>query len=155
MHGVAFQGFRLRGAEFARREGADTAGDKYRAGRKLGAGAGQHAKTVIGFLQLGHLFAEMEARFERRNLLQQPVSELLAGAHRHRRDIVDRLVRIQLGALAAGVSEAVDDVGLEAEQAQLEYLEQPAGAGAHDQGICLDGHVGIPAPVAASAVGLR
>ena len=81
----------------------------------------------------------MEHGAHRRDLLHQAVDEFLRAADRQRRDVVDRLVGIQLGALAARVLEGVDDVALDAEQAELEDLEQAGRAGADDQGIGLDG----------------
>ena len=54
--------------------------------------------------------AEMEGRAERLDLLQQPVGQLLAGDDRQRRNVVDRLLGIELGALAAGLVEDVDHV---------------------------------------------
>ena len=83
-------------------------------------GRGQVEAAVLARAQLDHLLAEVEFGPERLDLLQQPVDQLLGAAHRQRRDVVDRLVRIQLGALAARVLQRVDDVGLDAEQPQLE-----------------------------------
>ena len=56
--------------------------------------------------ELHHLLAEVELRLEGLDLLQQPVDQLLRAAHRQRRNVVDRLVRIELRALAAGVRAA-------------------------------------------------
>src|SRR5262249_1835095 len=58
------------------------------------------------------------------------------------RDVVNRLVGIQLGALPAGVLERVDDVRTDAEQPQLEYLEQPAGSSADDDALGGDWRIG-------------
>ena len=69
---------------------------------------------------------------ERFGLLQQPVDQFLRPADRHRRDVVNRLVRIQLGALAADLGERIDDVRADAEQPEFEDLEQTHGAGADD-----------------------
>ena len=41
----------------------------------------------------------------------QPVNELLRAAYRQRRNVVDRFLRIQLGALAAGMRQGIDQVG--------------------------------------------
>ena len=84
-------------------------------------------------------------RLERLDLLHQQVDQLLAGAARHGRDVVDRLVRIELGALAADLVEIVDQLALHAEQAGLEHGEQAARAGADDGHVGLDdvlGHAG-------------
>src|SRR3546814_1342561 len=72
---------------------------------------------------LGHL-PQVEHRLEGLCLLQQAIDQLAAGDHRQRRDVVDRLLRIELGALTAGLVLDVDDVGLEAQQAELERSEE-------------------------------
>ena len=46
---------------------------------------------------------------ERLDLLQQPVDQLLRAAHGQRRNVIDRLVRIELGALAADLRQRIDD----------------------------------------------
>src|SRR5205085_1249461 len=56
----------------------------------------------------------------------------------HGRDVVDRLVGIKLDALAAGVRQRVDDVGLDLQQAQLEHLEEADRAGPDDDGVGFD-----------------
>ena len=83
--------------------------------------------------QLGHFLAEMERGVERLHLVEQPVDQLLSPAHRQRRDVVNRLIRIELGALAAHLGERIDDGGAYAEQSELENLEQAHGPGSDDQ----------------------
>ena len=58
-------------------------------------------------------------------------------------NVVDRLLRIKLGALAADLVEDVDEVRLHVEQAQLEHGEQADRARADDEHVSLDrfGHV--------------
>ncbi len=60
----------------------------------------------------------MKPRLERPDLLEQQLDQPLAGAARHRRDVVDRLVRIELDALAADPIEVVDQLALHVEQAR-------------------------------------
>ncbi len=81
---------------------------------------------------------EMERRAERLDLLHQRVGQPLPGHHRNAGNVVDRLFRIELGALPADLVEDVDEVGLDVEQAKLEHGEQSAGARADDQRISLD-----------------
>ena len=57
-------------------------------------------------LDLGDFLAEMERGMERFHLLQQPVDQFLRAANRQRGDVVDRLVGIELGALAADLRRA-------------------------------------------------
>jgi hypothetical protein len=117
--------------------------------RKLRALAGLDEEAAVVLLAHDADFlAEVEGGAEGLDLLEQVVGEFLAGAHGHGRDVVDRLVGVQLDALAAGVAQRVDDVGLDLQQAQLEHLEQADRAGADDDGVGLDGAV-----VAAGGVG--
>ena len=74
----------------------------------------------------------MKRGVERLGLLQQPVDQFLGAADRQRRDVVDRLVGIQLGALAAGLRQGIDDVGVDSEKPELEDLKQSHGACADD-----------------------
>ena len=76
--------------------------------------------------------AKVELGIERLDLLQQPVDQLLGAADRQRRDVVYRLVRIELGALATRSCQGVEQMRLDAEQAELEHLEQTTGARTDD-----------------------
>ena len=69
---------------------------------------------------LDHL-AEMKLRAERLDLLHQRVDQPLRRDLRDRRNVVDRLLGIKLGALAADLVEDVDEVRLDVEQAEFEH----------------------------------
>ena len=56
-----------------------------------------------------HHLAEVEGRLERLDLLEELVDQPLAGDHRVAGNVVDRLLGIELGALAARPVENVDD----------------------------------------------
>ena len=75
---------------------------------------------------------------ERRDLLHQLLDQALAGNHRIARDVVDRLLRIELRALAARLVEDIDERGAEIEQPELEDGEQADRPGADDDDILLD-----------------
>ena len=60
---------------------------------------------------------------ERLDLLHQCLGKALAGDERNSRNVVDRLFRIELGALSANLIEDVDEMRLHVEQAQLENGE--------------------------------
>ena len=123
----------------ARLERADTAGDDDRLAQQAGAPGGLDKElAVVALLHDGDFLAEVEGWVERLDLLEQRVGQFLAGAHRHRRDVVDRLVRVELDALAARRGQRVDDVRLDLQQAQFEDLEQADRAGADDDGVGLD-----------------
>lgn len=81
---------------------------------------------------LGHFLSQMEGGVKRLGLLQEPVDQFLGAANGQRRDVVDRLIRIQLGALAARLRQGVDDMGADAEKAQFEDLKQSDGTCADD-----------------------
>ena len=68
---------------------------------------------MLGLGEGSSHLAEMEHRLERLDLLEQPVGQLLAGADRKAGDVVDRLFWVKLGALAAGLVENIDDMGLQ------------------------------------------
>ena len=68
----------------------------------------------------------------------QLVGQLLAGDDRQAGNVVDRLLGVELGALAAGSVENVDDVRFDIEKAELEHGKQADGPGANDDGIGLD-----------------
>ena len=75
---------------------------------------------------------------ERLDLLHQRFGEALAGDEGNAGNVVDRLFRIELGALAADLVEDVDQMRLHVEQAQFEHGEQSARARANDQHIGFD-----------------
>ena len=80
---------------------------------------------------------------ERVDLLRQRGGQFAAAGGDHAGHVVDRLVGVQLGALAAGVGQSVNGVAMDVQQTQLEDLEQADWAGADDQGVGLcHGRVG-------------
>ena len=136
---LAFELGRARHVELARLERAHAARDHDGAGIEHRARAGHDAEAAVLLPRdFGDFLAEMQARAERPDLLEQPIGQLLARAHRHGRNVVDRLVGIQLDALAAGRLQRIDDLRLQAEQPELEYLEQAARPGADDDDVRLD-----------------
>ena len=106
---------------------------------ELRARAGLDKKRIV-ILSLHDLnfLAEMHPGRKRLDLLQERLRQFLARAHRHGGNIVNRLVRVKLGALSTGIADRIDDLGLEAEQAEFEYLEQPARASPNDDNVCRD-----------------
>ena len=90
--------------------------------RALG-GFDEEAAIVPLFNRLDFL-PEVEGGAERLDLLEQVVRQFLARAHRNGRDVVDRLVGVQLDALAARVGQRIDHMGLDLQQAEFEHLEQ-------------------------------
>jgi hypothetical protein len=83
----------------------------------------------------------MKHGIERLDLRHQRLGETVAGDVGDAGNVVDRLLGIELGALAARLVEDVDQVRLHVEQAELEHREQPAGARSDDQHVGLDGLV--------------
>jgi len=118
-----------------------TAGsDENGLGDEAGAGRRFHVEAaVFAALHERHFLAQVEGRLERRDLLEQVVGQFLAGAHRHGRNVVNRLVRVQFHALATHRRQGIDDVGLDFKETQFEYLEQADRARADDHGIGIDG----------------
>jgi hypothetical protein len=91
--------------------------------------------AALQALHFRHFLPEMKRRIERLCLFEQAVDQLLSTANRQRRDVVNRLVGIQLGALSAGAGQRIDDMGADAKQAEFENLEQAHGARTDDDGI--------------------
>ena len=85
-----------------------------------------------------HHLVEMKGRPERPDLFHQRVGEALAGDDRERRNVVDRFLRIELGALPADLVEDVDEMRLHVEQAKFKGGEQPAGPRANNEYVSLD-----------------
>ena len=102
---------------------------------------GEPPFAVGGLVEARGHFAEMEDGLERRNLLHQPVGQLLAGADGQAWDVVDRFLGVELGALAARPVENIDQVRLELGEPKLEHGEQAHRARANndDIGGCLAG----------------
>ena len=73
---------------------------------------------------------EVKRRREGFDLFHQTVDQFLAGADRHRRNIVNRLVRVQFGSLAARLVENIDNLAGKVQELQLENREQATRAGA-------------------------
>ncbi len=97
---------------------------------------GAQEERVIGQrLQFDHFFAEVEIGLERPDLFQQTVDQLLGAAHRQRRDVIDGFIRVKLRALAARMLEGIDEVGVNTQQPEFEYLKQPAGPGADNHSV--------------------
>jgi hypothetical protein len=71
-----------------------------------------------------------------RSVSSWPVTMRQAG------DVVRSASPVELGALAAGLVEDVDDVRLDVEEAELEYRKQADRPGADDHGVRLDGACG-------------
>src|SRR4029453_8770290 len=80
-------------------------------------------RRAHGLEAFDHL-GEMERGMERLDLPEQVVDELLAGDDRESGDVVDRLLRIELGALAADLRQDVDEGGLDVEETEFEPREQ-------------------------------
>jgi len=80
----------------------------------------------------------MEGGAEGLDLLHQVIHKPLPRDHGEAGNVVDRLFGIELGALAAGLGQDVDEMGLDVQQAQFEHGEETGGASAHDHDVCLD-----------------
>ena len=123
-----------------RREGAAARGDDDDLGDERLAGVRREPETAVFFARERiDALTEMEGRAEGLDLLHEPIGQLLARNFGERRDVVDRLFGVELGALSADLFEDVDDVGAYVEKAELKYREEAAGAGADDQRVGLDG----------------
>ena len=86
-------------------------------------------------LQRFHHLAEVKGWMERLDLQHEVVDQPLRGHHREAGNVVDRLLRIEFGALAADLGQNVDQMRLDVEQSELEDREQPRRPGADDRDV--------------------
>ena len=101
---LSFEPLDVGHSQASRLERADPCGDDHRARIELRARSGAHVKAARRkLLEPDCFLAEMKRRREGFDLLQQALDQFLSTAHRQRGNVVDRLVRIQLRALPAGV----------------------------------------------------
>ena len=138
-HRGAFIGLDARHRRPLRLERSAAGGNHHHLALEHLAGVGGDAKAGIADLldRLHHL-VEMEGRIERLDLLHQRIGQALAGDEGNAGNVVDRLFRIELGALAADLVEDVDKMRLHVEQAQFENGKQSARARANNQHIGFD-----------------
>ena len=138
--------FELLDALYAQRprlEGADAGrDDHYLAMEARTRGRGHVEGAVLELLHVGHFFAEMKDRSKVMILLEEVFGELIGGADRNRRDVVDGLGRIKLHALAANGAQRINDVALDFKKAKLKNLEEADRTGADDDGIGFDHFIG-------------
>src|SRR6516225_11441896 len=95
----------------------------------------------------------MKRRAERLDLRHEGIADALPGDVRNSGNVVDRLFRIELGALPADLVKDVDDMRLHVEQAELEYGEQPARSRANDENVGLDGFRHKPRAISSLTLG--
>ena len=146
LHRYLLEGLDPRDRRALRLERAATCGDHHRLAAEGGAGVGGESEAAViePFQRLDHL-AEMELRFERLDLLQQIVHQPLGADLGVTGNVVDRLLGIELGALAARPVENVDEVAFDLEEPELEDREQPDRAGSDDHDVRFDWFAHSPA----------
>ncbi len=115
---------------------AHPGGDEHGFGKQPGGFGGFHEEAAIGLaFQHSDFLPEVEGGAEGFDLLEQVVGQLLPGTYRHGGNVVNRFVGVEFDTLPARVSQGVDDVGLDLQQAELEHLEQADRARADDDGV--------------------
>ena len=129
----------LKQTQAARLERTHASGNHHIAGLKVQALRSCHGKAVCMRGQAAHAVPAVKHRRKGLDLGLQPLDQLFAGAAGQAGDVVNGFVAIQLGALAPGVRQAVDDVAADVLQAQLKGLKQPHRPGTDDQCIGGDG----------------
>ena len=129
-------------AQCTRLERTDTCSDHDSLAVELFACIGLYVKFVTVRAHNRHFFAEVHARAEGFDLLKQAFGQFVTGAHRDTGNVVDGFVRIELRTLAARLPNRVNDLGLEAQQSELENLKQAARPGADDDNVRFDQWIG-------------
>ena len=140
MHKTIFKGVGPLEVQLARLERAYATGNEDRLRKKLLAGSRADLESPLDGLQANYLLAQMKCRAEGFDLGHQIGDQLSTRADRDCRNVIDRLVRIEPGALASGAGQGIHDIGLDAQQSQFEHLEKPAGACTNDQRVSLNNH---------------
>ena len=77
----------------------------------------------------------MELRLEGCNLFEKIVRQFLAGDFRQAGNVVNRLFRIKLGALAARPIKNVDHMGAHIQQTKFKDCKKPDGSGSDNQDV--------------------
>ncbi len=117
-----------------------TGRDHHGAGVQPCSCRGGYEKPASGLRRdFGDFLAQVEGGVEGLRLFEQPVDQFLGAADRQRGNVVNRLVGIELRALAADLVEGIDDVGADAEKPELEDLEQSDGTRTDDDDFRRDG----------------
>ena len=132
-------GFDIWNRRALRDKAAATSRDHDHGRDEFGADVGlQFPATVAQLFKAGCHFAEMVLRVKRLDLFKEFVGQFLPRDDGKTRNVVDRLFRIELGALPARPIENVDQVRFQIEQAEFKDGEQPDRAGSYDDDIRLD-----------------
>ena len=156
MDGLAFIGVDARDRRLLRLKRAAAGRHDHALALERLAGVGPHPERGLvrrsGGLQRRHHLAEMVGRVEGFDLLDEIVDQALAGDDGKARNVVDRLFRIKLGALAAGARQDVHEMGADIEQAQLEHGEQAGRTGADDDNVGSDRFAHRISPVGFSRI---
>ena len=141
----AFDRFGPVQAQLAGLERTHAPGEKQRSRLEPRASAGFDVEALPfpERLNCRDFLAQVKLGAEGFDLFQQRVHQFLRAEHRNGRNVVDRLVRVEFGALASGLAQRIHDVSVDAQQPQLEYLEESAGTGAHNQCIGLYCHCSV------------
>ncbi len=139
--GLALEQLDLGNRRLLGHERAAAGRDQHAFGGDLRPRVGGHAEgRMLGVAQRLHLLhhlAHMKDGVERLDLLDQVVDEPLRGHFGEAGNVVNRLFRVEFGALAAGLGQNVDQMAFDVEQPQLEHREQARGARADDDDVGL------------------
>ena len=135
----AFAALKLRQVlhgRLARLERAQAAGNGHGLAVNLGAVGGEkQERAVVELLKLFHPLAEREGGVEGRNLLHEIVDQVAGQNFGETRNVVNRLLRINLRKLAAGLGQGIYYVAAELEQAGFKNCKQTDRAGPDDADI--------------------
>ena len=112
-------------------EGATSCRDHH--GLAPDGGSGRCADTECAGMSINtdDLLAEVVDRREWCGLAFQLADQFLGLDHRQRRNVIDRLFRIECRALATDGIQCIDHMAAHVEHPRLEHLEQADGSGSH------------------------
>ncbi len=143
------------GGRFGPNAPAPAAMTTARAAIRFPAGGFDRESAIAGRGERRNSGAEMECRRKRRGLLDQPIDQLGGIDSRIAGNVVDRLFRIERGALSAGRWQRVEHMAAHVEHAAFEDREKPDRSGADDRDVTALGIVAHVDPPYASACRAR
>ena len=121
---------------------AHTGGDDHGLAVEAGAEIRFHVEgTVFLLLNLCDDFAQVINRLEGMILLQQVFSQLSRRVNRNSRNIVNRLLGVELHALTAHIPKRIHHVALHLQKTEFENLKQPDRTSADDNDVCFNDFV--------------
>ena len=140
VHAVADQGFNAFDLDGLGHKGAHACRNHHGLGQQLCAcGSAQQPAAIVLLLQRLDLLAQMQRGGKWGDLLTQALYQFGTGAGLDAGQVINGLVRIQLGTLAAQMGQGVNQMDMQALQPELEHLKHARCPCAYDGDVGCNG----------------